>query len=86
MKPRKKTVRSLWPCCRYRLVPRLCFSRDHRTVEGAAQFTGRAENGYTLFGHGIFVFRKKSARVGNPLAISLAGHRIGTSSPRDVLC
>ena len=62
---------------------------SHATIEllkGRLQFTGRAENGYTPFGHGIFVFRKKSARVGNQLAISLAGHRIGTSSPRDVLC
>ena len=31
------------------------------------------------------MFRKKSTRVGNQLAISLAGHRIGTSLPRDVV-
>ena len=55
---------------------------SHATIEvlrGRLQFTGRNENGYTPFGHAIYVFRKKSARRGNRLAISLDGHRIGTS-------
>ena len=60
---------------------------SHATIEllrGRLQFANRTDKGYTPFGHGIFVFRKKSARVDNRLAISLDGHRIGTSSPRDV--
>ena len=57
---------------------------SHATIEllkGRLQFTNRIDNGYSPFGHGIFVFRKQSARVDNKLAISIAGHRIGTSSP-----
>ncbi|MGP0003046.1 MAG: DNA N-6-adenine-methyltransferase [Acetobacteraceae bacterium] len=60
---------------------------SHATIEvlkGRLQFANRTDNGYTPFGHGIFVFRGKSARVDNQLAISLDGHRIGTSSSRNV--
>ena len=53
-----------------------------KLLKGRLQFAGRTDNSYSPFGHGIFVFRKKSARVGNQLTISLDGHRIGTSLPR----
>ena len=59
----------------------------HATIEllkGRLQFLNQGTDGYSPFGHGIFVFRKKSARVGNRLVISLDGHRIGTSTPSDV--
>ena len=58
---------------------------SHANIEvlkGRLQFANRTDNGYSPFGHGIFVFRKQSARVDNQLAISLVGHRIGTSLPR----
>lgn len=58
---------------------------SHATIEvlrGRLQFAGRPEKGYAAFGHAIFVFRKKSARLGDRLAINLAGHRIGTSLSR----
>ena len=58
---------------------------SHATIEllrGRLQYDNRTDNGYAPFGHAIFVFRKESARRGNQLAISLDGHRIGTSSPR----
>ena len=58
---------------------------SHATIEllkGRLQFANRTDNGYAPFGHGIFVFRKESARLDNQLAISLDGHRIGTSLPR----
>ena len=57
---------------------------SHATIEllrGRLQFANRDDAGYSPFGHGIFVFRKESARVGQQLTISLNGHRIGTSSP-----
>lgn len=60
---------------------------SHATIEllkGRLQFFNQGTDGYSPFGHGIFVFRNESARVGNRLAISLDGHRIGTSWPRDV--
>ncbi len=60
---------------------------SHATIEllkGRLQFLNQGTDGYSPFGHGIFVFRKKSARVGNRLVISLDGHRIGTSSQRVV--
>jgi phage N-6-adenine-methyltransferase len=55
---------------------------SHATIEvlrGRLQFENRDQNGYTPFGHGIFIFRKRSARRRNRLTISLDGHRIGTS-------
>ena len=54
---------------------------SHATIEalkGRLQFENRPDNGYSSFGHTIFVFRQKSARAGDQLAISVAGHRIGT--------
>jgi phage N-6-adenine-methyltransferase len=50
-----------------------------KLLKGRLQFATQKANGYTSFSHGIFVFRKKSAQVRNQLAISLDGHRIGTS-------
>jgi phage N-6-adenine-methyltransferase len=58
---------------------------SHATIEvlrGRLQFRNREDNGYSPFGHGIYIFRKRSARRGNRLNISLDGHRIGTSSER----
>jgi phage N-6-adenine-methyltransferase len=58
---------------------------SHASIEvlkGRLQFANRVHDGFTPFGHGVFVFRKKSARRGARLTISLDGHRIGTSSPR----
>jgi hypothetical protein len=55
---------------------------SHAEIEvlrGRLHFTNREDNSYTPFGHGIFVFRKKSARKGKKLTIGLDGHRIGTS-------
>jgi len=49
-------------------------------LKGRLQFTNPAHKGYTPFGHMICVFRKRSARVGKRLTISLNGHRLGTSS------
>ena len=87
MKP-QKTVLLLWPCFRCSPMPHgSTIMRQHATIEllkGRLQFANRTDNGYSPFGHGIFVFRKQSARVDNQLAISLVGHRIGTSSPRYV--
>jgi phage N-6-adenine-methyltransferase len=58
---------------------------SHATIDllkGRLQFTNRNANGYTPFGHGVFVFRKKSARQAKRLTISLDDHRIGTHSSR----
>jgi phage N-6-adenine-methyltransferase len=58
---------------------------SHATIgllRGRLQFGNRDANGYTPFGHGIYIFRQNSARRGNRLNISLDGHRIGTSSKR----
>ena len=55
---------------------------SHAEIEvlrGRLQFENREDNGYTPFGHGIFVFRKQSARKGKKLTIGLNGHRIGTT-------
>ncbi len=51
-------------------------------LKGRLHFTNRNANGYTPFGHGVFVFRKKSARQAKRLTISLDDHRIGTHSSR----
>ena len=48
-------------------------------IRGRLQFENREDNGYTPFGHGIFVFRRQSARKGKKLTIGLNGHRIGTT-------
>jgi phage N-6-adenine-methyltransferase len=61
---------------------------SHAEIEvlrGRLQFANRGDNSYTPFGHGIFVFRKKSARKGKKLTIGLNGHRIGTSSPPELI-
>jgi phage N-6-adenine-methyltransferase len=58
---------------------------SHASIEllkGRLQFSNRPDNGYSPSGHAIFIFRRKSARRGNRLHISLDGHRIGTSSPK----
>ena len=59
---------------------------SHATIEllkGRLQFGNREVKGYTPFASGIFIFRQRSARRGARLNISLDGHRIGTSSPRN---
>jgi phage N-6-adenine-methyltransferase len=61
---------------------------SHAEIEvlrGRLQFTNREHNGYTPFGYGVFTFRKRSARRGTRLSISINGHRIGTSSPPGLL-
>ena len=60
---------------------------SHATIEalkGRLQFENRPDNGYSSFGHAIFVFRQKSARAGDQLAISVAGHRSAPGSVSDV--
>jgi phage N-6-adenine-methyltransferase len=47
-----------------------------KLLKGRLQFDGG--QGYTPFSHAIFIFRKRSARVGNRLTIRLDDHRIGT--------
>jgi hypothetical protein len=75
------------------LLPVFCDSQwfhdyaSHAAIEllrGRLQITNPNSGGYSHCAHGVFVFRKKSARRGARLTISLDGHRIGTSMPRDV--
>ena len=58
---------------------------SHATMEllkGRLQFANRPHKGYTPFGHKICVFRKRSARSGKRLTISLNGHRLGCLASR----
>ena len=55
---------------------------SHASIEllkGRLQFMAPMSNGYSPFCHGVFLFRRKSARAGKRLAISLNDHRLGTS-------